>query len=1044
MKFILKIRWVVLILWIAVVAGLALTAPAMEGLVREKGQITVPDGYSFKQAADLQAEMNKDSKDTGESTVLVFHKDEVLTSADLDDIKATVDGLKAKKEELGILSLTTHFDTAELKKEMVSEDGKTVLVLVNVAFKDRTAAETRDALYDATSSAKLEHYFTGNWLITEDVVESSQAGLQKTEGITVVFILIILFVVFRSAVAPFIPLLSVGLSYLAAQSVVAFLVDRADFPISTFTQIFMVAVMFGIGTDYCILLISRYKEELAAGADKKEALLTTYRTAGRTVLVAGAAVLTGFVAIGFSEFSLYRSAVSVAVGVAVLLIALITFLPAVLYLLGPALFWPAKGGVTHKESRLWGTVGRFSIKRPLIALLIVAAVAVPFLSVYTGSQSFNSLDEVGSKYKSVKAFDLISASFGPGESLPGNVVLKADHSLRSAEGLAQIEQISRELAKADGVKTVRSATRPTGSVLSDLQVTDQAAQVQDGLGQGADGLKKISSGLSDASSALKENEPKLAEAASGADQLVSGTESLKTGVVQLGDGLKRIEQGLKDGSMGASELSKAMKQVKASADQLAAGSKTLLDSYKKLDSGLSQLSGGYSQVATEAGKLADGLSSVGQGFTGLGTKYPELKTDPIYLQTQGALDQLKTGAAQLSQGLTQLNGQLKAVQTGLGQANTGLSQATSGQSQLASGLGQLADGIGKLQQGFQQAAAGQGQVVGKLPELTGGIDKLTDGQKQFAQGFADISSQLGQLTGGLDQSVDGLNQVTDGLKTAQDYMKALSVSSDKQLAGWYAPDQALENADFQKALDTYMSPDGKIVRFDVIFEGNPYSTKTMEQTEGVREAMTRAVKGTDLAKAEYAVGGVSSMNHDLKEISDGDYARTAAFMLIGVAIILILLFRSLIIPLYILLSLLLTYFTSMAIAEVIFTRILDYSGISWAVTFFGFTMLIALGVDYSIFLMARFKEYPELREEDAILEAMKNMGSVIMSAVVILGGTFAAMLPSGVLSILQIATLVLTGLVLYAFIMLPLFIPVMVRTFGPANWWPFMRKSSER
>jgi RND superfamily putative drug exporter len=117
---------------------------------------------------------------------------------------------------------------------------------------------------------------------------------------------------------------------------------------------------------------------------------------------------------------------------------------------------------------------------------------------------------------------------------------------------------------------------------------------------------------------------------------------------------------------------------------------------------------------------------------------------------------------------------------------------------------------------------------------------------------------------------------------------------------------------------------------------------------------------------------------------------------------------------------------------------LGYEGISWAVPFFGFVMLMALGIDYSIFLMDRFKEYRHLSPKEAILKAMENMGTVIMSAAVILGGTFAAMLPSGVMSLLQIATIVLCGLFLYALVMLPLFIPVMVRMFGPANWWPFM------
>jgi putative drug exporter of the RND superfamily len=67
------------------------------------------------------------------------------------------------------------------------------------------------------------------------------------------------------------------------------------------------------------------------------------------------------------------------------------------------------------------------------------------------------------------------------------------------------------------------------------------------------------------------------------------------------------------------------------------------------------------------------------------------------------------------------------------------------------------------------------------------------------------------------------------------------------------------------------------------------------------------------------------------------------------------------------------------------------------------------------------------------------MGTVIISAAIILGGTFAAMMPSGVLSLLEIATILLIGLALYSLVVLPLFVPVMVKTFGEANWWPFIK-----
>src|SRR5699024_8176202 len=102
----------------------------------------------------------------------------------------------------------------------------------------------------------------------------------------------------------------------------------------------------------------------------------------------------------------------------------------------------------------------------------------------------------------------------------------------------------------------------------------------------------------------------------------------------------------------------------------------------------------------------------------------------------------------------------------------------------------------------------------------------------------------------------------------------------------------------------------------------------------------------------------------------------------------------------------------------------------WAIPFFGFVMLVALGVDYSIFLMDRFNEYRDITVKEAILASMKNMGTVIMSAAIILGGTFAAMMPSGVTELLEIATILITGLVIYNALIMPLFIPVMAKMFG--------------
>lgn len=1037
MRSVVKFRWLFLAAWAAALAVLLATAPSLQQLVREKGDIRLPEGYPSDVADRLLDEMKASGERGGElSAVLVFHRGEGLTPADLEEVKRGISALEADREA-GVTSVLTHFDRPEMADLMVSKDGRTVLALVRVDPGDRELKDVRDSLYAALDGIGVAHYLTGSWLINLDVVLSAEAGLKRTEGITVVFILVILLAVFRAAAAPLVPLITVGVTYLVSQAVVAFLAKYADFPLSTFTQIFLVAVLFGIGTDYCILLISRFREELARLGDKKEAVVETYRTAGRTVFVSGLAVLVGFASIGLSTFGLYRSAVAVAVGIAVLLLAIFTLVPLFLATLGKAVFWPSHRSGQHRESRLWEAVGRFSLRRPLASLLLVALATAPFLASYRGAPSYNSLEEIGDSYDSVKAFNIIAESFGPGDSLPSTVVVKADKPMNTKEGLAFLERAARELSAVDGVKTVRGATRPTGEELADFRVTRQVETLGEGLGQGEDGIGRIAEGLAEAERSLGKGAPQLSEAADGARQLAKGAAELEAGIARVGDALHRIEQGLRDGSAGAAELRDGLAQAHRSAGKLADAGEELAGHYRRLEDGLGQLSAAYRDIGTRLGELAQGLNDLGQGLEGLALKYPALREDPDFLRAKGAVAGLQEGASGLEAGLKELQTRLDGVVAGLAQANAGLEQAVAGQKELVAGLRQLEAGLAELQAGIARAADGQSQVTAGLPEMAAGARQLGAGQRELAEGIAKLKGQLGELTAGLRQSVDGLTKVQDGLAAARGYLDELAAAPDKELSGWFAPEEALADESFRQALETYMSRDGTIVSFDVVFAANPYDTETLDKVDDLKAAVERAAKGTAFEDAEIAVGGVTSTYNDLRTVSSADFTRTATIMLIGIGLILLLLFRSVVIPVYLLVSLLIAYFASVGFAEALFVRLMGMEGLSWAVPFFAFVMLIALGVDYSIFLMDRFREYRHLPPHEAIVQAMRNTGMVILSAAIILGGTFAAMIPSGVLSLLQIAAIMLFGLMLYALVMLPLFVPVMVRLFGNANWWPF-------
>jgi len=1046
---IIKGKWVVIAAWIAIVIGLFLLAPSMADLVREKGQISVPEGYSSSLASEILEDVQNQENAKDETDVaLVFHNEKGLTEHEISEAEKAINLLEDNKE-LGVSSILTHFHEESLKDQLVSKDGKTILASVTVTWNDREAKELSDLLYKTIEDVDVEHYYTSDWMIDEDVMNSSEEGLKKTEGITVVFILAVLLLVFRSVIAPLIPLITVGITYLASQSIVAILVDKLNFPISNFTQIFLVAVLFGIGTDYCILLLSRFKEELAHRESITEAIVETYRNAGRTVFFSGLAVMIGFAAIGFSQFKLYQSAAAVAVGVAVLIIALFTVVPFFMAVLGSKIFWPAKGKLEHGDSKLWGVVGKFSLSRPLIALLIVAAVSVPFLVQYDGELSYNSLEEISGDVNSIKAFNAIAEGFGPGESMPTQIVLENDEAMDSTEYISLAENISKELEKVDLVDTVRSVTRPTGEKIEDFYVSNQAKTLEEGLGEGKEGLVEISDGLAEAESELSKSSPQLKEATDGITQLIDGTTEINSGLTEIQTNLAKIEDGIRQGSAGAHEIKKGLADAKTGALQIQEKSNQLLNGYKDVAVGLNTLS-------TEYGKVAKGLGEISTALIGLNNdiatleenlkgnqEYAKLLADPNFQQTFGKIKftvetvTKKDKLPAMVTGLNTLNQKLTEATNGVTTANEGFAALIEGQSQISDGLTQLIAGIEQQQAGLNQLADGQGQIVSNMPKLSDGLSGVADGQKQLLDGFGDLDGQMNQLTDGLGQSVDGLNQVSDGLGSAQQYLTDLSKTDDS--SGFYLPEEVLVSDEFKESLDTYLSADRKVMTIDVIFKANPYSNEAINQVDELNAAIERVTKDTKLENAKVAIGGITSTNADLSTMSNNDYTRTVVLMLVGIAFILVFLFRSIIMPLYLIASLILTYYTAMGINEVIFVNILGYSGISWAVPFFAFVILVALGVDYSIFLMDRFNEYKDLSVGEAMLLAMKKMGTVIISAVVILGGTFAAMIPSGMLSLIQIAAIILTGLLLYAFIVLPLLIPVMVKNFGSGNWWPFKR-----
>jgi RND superfamily putative drug exporter len=268
---------------------------------------------------------------------------------------------------------------------------------------------------------------------------------------------------------------------------------------------------------------------------------------------------------------------------------------------------------------------------------------------------------------------------------------------------------------------------------------------------------------------------------------------------------------------------------------------------------------------------------------------------------------------------------------------------------------------------------------------------------------------------------NGLKQISDGLGKTNAFLTQLNSSKT-----FFIPKEALNDKNFKKVFDNFMSKDRKITKLMVILKDAPYSKDATETVKKINKAVSITLKGTALSTAKYGASGPSATTADMNDILSRDLNRTSIIVIVGVLLVLILVTRSLWSPICITASLMGAYYVAMFILNTIFINIQGLEGISSFVPFFAFIIIVALGVDYSIFLMMRYKEYPHMSHREAIILACRHIGSVIMSAVLILGGTFATLMPSGMILLIELATAVIAGLVVLCAILLPIFLPAMI------------------
>ncbi|WP_206831803.1 MMPL family transporter [Alicyclobacillus fructus] len=1045
-----RFKYAIIAVWILGVAIAHVLLPQLNAIVAHKNTAFLPNSSSVVIASNWLKRVDP-SRQSGSSAVVALYNPHGLTAADEAWFTQKLRQVADHKEAYGVKTVTAAYNQSRSVQNQFFSADHTVEI-ATVGFPGSDVSRATDASLNKLHQIfqnpphDAQVLFTGDTPIENDNINISMDGASKTAGVTVALVLVILLVVFRSAVAPFLTLLSIGLSYLLTTNLVAVLAN-VGLPVSTFTDTFLIAIIFGAGTDYSIIVLNRFREEASRGLEPVDALARAMSGVAKTVVYSALTVFLSFATLYFARFGLFRSGVGVAVGIAVTLFACLTFLPALIMALGRYVFWPRRqlDGASHKPSRIWDLTGRTALRYPWWTLAAVLVVLTPVALSFTDRRTFDPTSDIPTA-PSVVGFHVVSKAFGPGKVLPMDVVIDTPDNLRTPEGLATIEQVSESLAKLPFVQQVQSATRPTGKVISEFELAKQNQLAAQGLGRVRTGLQQVASHVG--SQAASQAASAAGKLSSGAEKLAQAGGKLSGGAAQAREGASKLAAGAESLTSGASQLAQANAQLADGAAQVAAGSQQVAQGAGRLSASAQNIASGETSLAEGANREAQAAEQLANAIAAWTKAHPAEAADPNWQQivalaqgsatgaerTAKAADQLANGARQWANGASALAQGANRVATGAGQLADGNRRAAAGAESLASGLSQVQHGASSLAQGLDQ--------------LSGGASQLQAGLGQWALGASQFSAGLAQAGAGEDELHSALVKLSNGVGQVQ---SALAKSADAQTSGdpgFYVPASAISsNASLRQALDSYISPDGHVADIRVTLKSDPYSMAAIDEMPRLETVAQAAFTAAPIHAGQVGFAGTTPTQYALNQLSNQDFVRMMALILGSIFVLLVIMLRSLIAPLYVIVSLTGTYFVTMACLQFVAVDVLHKAGISWTVPFFALLLLVALGVDYSIFLMSRFDEelrrHPELNLRSAMLYAMRQMGNVVFSAAAIMAGTFGSMSVSGVTTLVEIGLSVIIGLALYALIVLALFVPACTAIVGQAHFWPFRSVSRE-
>lgn len=924
---------------------------------------------------------------------------------------------------------------------------------------------------------------TGYASLSRAIQDGNLEASERGELIALPFLLIILLLVFRSPIAAAIPLGFGALTVIASRGILYFFTSWFDIDAFALTVCSMMGLALGV--DYALLMVSRFREELADGAEPVEAARQTRRHAGRTVMFAGSTLLLSMiVSLFILPGSLLASLAGTVCMVVVLSISVATIVgPAILTLVGPRVnYWRIGGAPSGGRSRLMVMVSA-ALRKPAVAAAIIGAVllllAAPALGLKTGPPSPEQLAKGNPARQDAEKID---SAIGSGWDAPFQIIaVSPEGPITGAKNMAAIDTFQRKLAATPGVQAVIGPGK-TVKRINRLQDLGNAVLSSKGNYGPVKRLGKLGRNLTVAAGGVGQLREGIAEASNGAGLLATGAGRASNGALLIANGLGRATSGsgqaidaLEKFATGTKRLEEALEKAALGALQIKLLVRDTLLPDLRVDllrrSRILQKSlneDANEKVPTLIGPAKAAEEQLKEAMARLQAMTVG-KSDPEYAATLEAVRKataavsgtdpltgapyapgyagLPTELTALDERLLEDHEQAKQITFWLGSFNNYLKQLKKGATKLTKGLEKLhggskklASGAAKLSREAKKLGNGLSRLAGGATALVGGLDRLEGGAEALAAGLLNGAGESAPLETGLERASV---QVLAGKARIRRQATRVADATPGLFNSGYFVLSALDGTPPETRQAVSETIDlrngGQAATMLVVSD---YSFNTPGSIRLNKKLNSDANALAEEAGLTVGVAGGAAQLNDYSHVTRERIPWIIFAITLATFLVLMIVLRALLLAAIAVLLNLLTVGVAFGILTLLFNVPPDwplgghnYVDAVGATMIFG--LVFGLSIDYAVFLLSRMREHYDTHGDNAaaVSFGLERTAGVITGAAAIMMAVFIAFAGAPIATVSQLGIGLTVAVILDATVVRIVLLPALMLLLGDRVWW---------